>query len=247
MILRPQPAPSTPAGARPAWTVVERTQREHGPSALITQPDHAKLAGEIASAFDRKCFPLLDDDIALAIARHDEGWAWFDRTMLEGKMQRGSFVEAPVADFINAWTGSIDAAENVSPAGGIIVSSHFARLGGSRLSSDIDTGADHAALETFLAEEATRRERLHKLQRLTTAQLEGLTDVLQFCDLLSLYLCCGARDAVEFPQDLGGGPIRAEWRDAALALTPTPLARPLETAVSVHDVSHTERVGLTLV
>src|SRR5438128_11128406 len=28
----------------------------------------------------------------------------------------------------------------------------------------------------------------------------GAVDVLQFCDLLSLYLCCGAPDNVEFPQ-----------------------------------------------
>ena len=247
MILRPPAAPLVSADVRPAWTVVERTQKAHGPAALITQPEHAKLAGEIAAAFDRKRFPALDDELARAIARHDEGWAWLDQMMLEGKVKRASFLDAGVPEFINAWTSSIDCAENVCAPGGIIVSSHFSRLAGARLASQIDSGADHAALETFLAEEATRRERLFKLQRLTVAQLESLTDILQFCDLLSLYLCCGAQDAVEFPQNIGGGTIRGEWRNGALALAPTPLAKPLEAAVSLHDVQVTERLVLTLI
>ena len=33
----------------------------------------------------------------------------------------------------------------------------------------------------------------------TEKELETLTDVLQFCDLVSLYICCGAQNAVEFP------------------------------------------------
>ncbi len=245
MILRPQAAAPVSAGVQPAWNVVERTQKMGGPAALITQPDHARLSGEIAGAFDRTRFPLLDDELTAAIARHDEGWGWFDQMMLDGKMKRASFLDATVPEFINAWTSSIDCAENVGASGGVIVSSHFSRLAGSRLSAESDTGSDRAALETFLAEEATRRERLHRLQRLNVAQLEALTDVLQFCDLLSLYLCCGAQDPVEFPQDLGGGAVRGEWRNGALALTPTPLAKPLETAVSLHDVPGTERLLLT--
>jgi hypothetical protein len=33
--------------------------------------------------------------------------------------------------------------------------------------------------------------------------LEQLVGVLQFCDLLSLYVCSGARDNAEFPQYFG--------------------------------------------
>ena len=32
--------------------------------------------------------------------------------------------------------------------------------------------------------------------------------MLQFCDVLSLYLCCGAAQDVEFPQRFGAKPIR---------------------------------------
>jgi hypothetical protein len=45
-------------------------------------------------------------------------------------------------------------------------------------------------------------------------ELEFLTDVLQFCDVLSLYLCCGAAQDVEFRQSFGEKPIRLR-REAA--------------------------------
>ena len=50
--------------------------------------------------------------------------------------------------------------------------------------------------------------------------------MLQFCDLLSLYLCCGAREAVEFPQSFGGRPLRLEPQsgDAACSISPSPFA-----------------------
>jgi hypothetical protein len=38
------------------------------------------------------------------------------------------------------------------------------------------------------------------LRIVSAKQIEQLTDVLQFCDAFSLYLCCGATEPVQFPQ-----------------------------------------------
>ncbi len=55
----------------------------------------------------------------------------------------------------------------------------------------------------FLKNEAARQVKLAAKQQYSAEELESLTDVLQFCDLLSLYVCCGARQNVEFPEYFG--------------------------------------------
>ena len=247
MILRPETPHHGTDEVQPAWNAVEATQRTKGEAALITQPDHARLAGAIAAAFEPKRFARLDESIVSAIAVHDEGWAPFDDAMLRGVRPARSFQDASVSDFVTAWLASIDAAENVSACGGIIVSSHFARLAGARLAAGNDAKEDHATLERFLAEEATRRERLHDLQKCGVADLETLTDILQFCDLLSLYLCCGAEQPVEFPQMLAGSRVRGQWRESSCLLTPSPLARAVEASVTLHRDGASERLLLTIV
>ena len=57
--------------------------------------------------------------------------------------------------------------------------------------------------KVFLRNEAARQAKLAAKQERTPEVLETLTDVLQFCDLLSLYVCCGARQNVEFPEYFG--------------------------------------------
>jgi hypothetical protein len=89
----------------------------------------------------------------------------------------------------------------MAPVAGIIVSRHFCRLGKARAESRGDSAKDAQHLCAFLAQEQQRQERLRQGE--SEEHLEFLTDVLQFCDLLSLYLCCGAQQDVEFPQRFG--------------------------------------------
>jgi hypothetical protein len=58
-------------------------------------------------------------------------------------------------------------------------------------------------LRKFLEREAHRQQKLAARQQRSTEELERLTDVLQFCDLLSLYICAGARENVELPEYFG--------------------------------------------
>ena len=64
-------------------------------------------------------------------------------------------------------------------------------------------------------------------------EVQHWTDVLQFCDLLSLYLCCGSRESVEYPQPIGpkGETIRLQVQDAAFVLSPALFVKEVELSV----------------
>lgn len=191
-----------------AWKVVEKLQRQdYSECWMITQPSHAALAGEIAAALCGPTLPRMEPDLVRAIAMHDAGWGMPDAQMIMRSQSQGlaprSFLQCTVGDFLAAWIQSIEIAQSTSAAGGYIVSRHFWRLAEHRLSSGNDTGRDLARLQSFIQSEAQRQQKLASKYAGAPQELETLADVLQFCDLLSLYLCCGARENVEFPQYFG--------------------------------------------
>ena len=208
MILRPlDPIPATSTDFLPAWSVVEQSQRQiAGDCWMITQPSHAALAGEFAARVAGANLPNLDATVIRAIALHDAGWGMPDaqaimqsRSVSQGAPR--SFVACGVGTFVNAWEKSIDVAASASATGGYIVSRHFeriAKVNGSKLPQ-----GDRQTMEGFLHNEAERQKKLAANQERTAEELEELTDVLQFCDLLSLYVCCGACQNVEFPEYFG--------------------------------------------
>ncbi len=230
---------SASTGVVSAWSAVENAQKKTARQwLLITQPDHAQLAGDLAARLQSPFLPYLSPDVVRAIAVHDAGWTGFDRgvqspdthagaTAVPRLNDRGrpvSFIEASPAEFVVAWTASIDAAEESSLTGGMIVSRHFSRLAEDRLDARIDDEEDTSRLRHFLHHETERRERLGTASSCSSVELDALTTVLQFCDLLSLYLCCGATESVEFPQQF---PVRVKvQRDADLFRFEPPLFGP---------------------
>lgn len=208
MILRPMNSvPAVSTEFLPAWSVVERTQRQIFEECwMITQPSHAALAGEFAAKLTGVDLPALDAQIIRAIALHDAGWGMPDAQaiMQSRSVRQGcpkSFIACGVGEFVNAWEKSIEVAESVSPVGGYIVSRHFVRIAeqaASRVSE-----AERQVEARFVQNESARQTKLAAKQKYTAKELEILTDVLQFCDLLSLYVCCGAQQNVEFPEYFG--------------------------------------------
>jgi len=239
------PAPTeSPADrpARPVWDAIEATQHQDPENCwLVTQPSHAALSGEMAARLRWPGLQSLDQAVVRAIALHDAGWGLPDAEMvrsIRAPAGRGvpvaSFISAAPADFLRAWTGSIETAAKVCAAGGYIVSRHFCRIAEDRAAP-----ADAKKIGDFLAREQQRQQKLlQKLlqkQPLSLEELELLVDVLQFCDLLSLYACCGAVDEVEFPQKLptpppdkagpaGGsqGTVRLRHQAMGIHLDPSP-------------------------
>jgi len=210
MILRPL-HPAAPANDRwlPAWQVVERLQRQKYESCwMITQPSHAVLAGGLAARFQARQLPRLDADLIRAITLHDAGWGIPDaqaitRSRAPKPQPPRSFLETEIEEFLDAWTQSIQVAQSAGAAGAYIVSRHFQRLAEHRMSATADSDRDRKKLQMFVAHETQRQKRLATKQDRSAEELELLTDLLQFCDLLSLYICSGARENVEFPECLG--------------------------------------------
>jgi len=222
----------------PAWEAVERKQRQVSQEWwLVAQPDHAALAGDIAANLCFPCLPKLDPQIIHAIALHDAGWVFFDGgergtgrelevclcdPKLDNTGRPLSFLEMTPAEFLQAWNDSIERAQQTGALGGAIVSQHFTRLAQSRLNSRSDAEDDKRQLQDFVVREQARQERLLSHEPTSPEHVAGLTDVLQFCDLLSLYLCCGAQDSVEFPQKFNGQVIRL-LREAEMCRLDPPL------------------------
>lgn len=232
--INPKPCPTIRynprAGALPVWTAIAERQKQCAQSWwLIAQPDHAALSGDLAANFVSPAFPRIDAGIAKAIALHDAGWAMFPTEanpklppMISEDFKPRSFIEFPPQDFLRAWTGSIERAEAICPAGGIMVSRHFASLAEFRLREQMDGESDQRLVRDFLDREAARQHRLSEASGLTREQSDDLLRVLQFCDVLSLYLCCGADEEVEFPQRFGGESMRLNRSDDLYVLTPSP-------------------------
>lgn len=197
---------------------------------VVTQPDHAQLSGAFAAAFDRERFPYIDDEILQGIAVHDSGWAPFDgraphpilpKVLPDGRLQ--SFLTTPPEIFLRAWTGSIDQAEDVGDAAGAMVSRHFGRLAQYRLQNVQDGPEDVSRIHGFLRAEASRQERLDGGN-----QQNGLLKVLQFCDLISLYVCCGVRESVLFPPLFEGELVRVRRSGGTTVVQNSPLKGQVE-------------------
>jgi len=202
----------------PAWQAGARRQTLVAPSyCLIRQPDHAALSGELATQFRSGGFPNLTADAIQAIGQHDSGWSAFPFEAaldldppVSGAGHPMSFLEFGPEDFLQAWKGSIDNAGRISPLAGRMVSGHFYRLGQGRLAARVDNDPNARCLEEFLDFENSRQRRLERNIPLSAAEIEALVNVLQFCDVLSLYLCCGAEEA--------GIPANAGWLQNSAAI-----------------------------
>jgi hypothetical protein len=216
---------------------------------LVRQPDHARLSGLIVSELSIAGAPVVDDDIVRGISLHDEGWSGFDcgrerlqatpahysktNIALSATGKPLSFLEIKAGDFLRAWRSSIEAAETVAPIAGLLVSGHFRRLGMFGMSTGKYAEDEMQQVREFLAREEEREPTLLRLQGRGVKEVQYWTDVLQFCDLLSLYLCCGSEDSVEFSQRIGpkGGTIKLQVQDGMYVFSPSPFAREVEFSV----------------
>jgi hypothetical protein len=226
MILRPlEPPPGNPGEWASAWPVVERLQQaKHDRCWMITQPSHAALASSFAECISDPQFPRPDRAMLRAIALHDAGWGALDAQAVQKSRAKAayhpeSFVALPVVQLLDVWIDSIAMAQSTGAAGGYAVSSHFSRIAAHRAEGGKDSAPDRRLLETFVAVEAARQKKLAAQQSLPAAELDRLTDLLQFCDLLSLYVCCGAQESAVFPKYCGVE-VRAEVEADGLRLVP---------------------------
>jgi hypothetical protein len=229
LIFRTQLAAQESGGAvRPAFEAISEIQ--HNATAAdwyVTQPDHARISGELAAAFDSRKVPDVREPIVRAISMHDIGWMQYDGDVSSPlapiQLDSGepiSFANTEPEQFLRAWLGSIQAAQSTGPLGGLIVSAHFARLTHPYLERGAGSPEQRAQVERFLHGEAARVERLLPQAGLPLEQVEALIAVLQFCDLASLYLCSNPASPVEFPQVLNGSKVQLSYEQASFRMRP---------------------------
>lgn len=183
-----KPQVSNPQEAR---TVFLNSQKNvEPPFAIILQPEHSKLAGELAAALREDVFGSLNPDVIRAVSEHDLGWRESDDRQMKaiGRSKPRPFPDISAEESIGAGRKSIAKAATVSPLMEVLVSRHFTTL-----------GSGDPTRQSFVQEETERRATIERTLQIAPADLDRWTAALGFCDLLSLYLCCGRQETVEFP------------------------------------------------
>lgn len=238
-------APVNSTAVVPAWESVDKEQKRLTGAKecwMIPQPAHSALAGEMAAQLDPQVFPNLSVEVVRAIAMHDAGWGRPDAEAIQDSRGKGvsrpalSFLTTPPDVILRAWVESIAATEKLSAIGGYMVSRHFQEIGKMQGPSVKDATA-RSALERFVTSEEGRQKSLLRKITLKQRELDRVVEALQFCDLLSLYVCANPPEpVVEFPQQVKGGKMRL-WRERQICvLEPSPFKQ--ESSFAVSAVRH---------
>jgi len=225
------------------WDAVLRTQKQPATAwRLVAQADHAALAGEMAGKLASPDFPKLEPEVIEAIAVHDDGWKQIDQASRQKNPDRPlSFFEEAPADIFQAWKGSIASATQIAPIAGILVSEHFCRIARDFSRAATTPPEIAQALTTFVEREIAEQEELWNQQSRGSKEISLLVDVLQFFDLLSLYVCSGSAENVEFPQRFNQKAFRLYREPDKCRLEPPLFERP--TNFSIRVVEYPSRVA----
>lgn len=216
--------------------IIRETEREF---VMITQHDHARLAGEIASHLEKELF-LNDEFLSsalLAIDQHDRGWIALDASPIWNTESRApySFMDYPLTPKIDKYQRGIDEVENMNEYAALLCSLHYASFMHIRDSLD-------EACARFYQHELERQRRITDKLSVPQEVIQRHFMLLQLCDDISLYVCLnepGVSKEEEHPwfregfeATLLGERCEARWINAReIRLTPSLLAKELMTTL----------------
>lgn len=171
---------------------------------LISQLAHARLAADLADAWDDAVRPLVEprNVFVETVRRHDDGWlVWEQRPEVHDGTPR-DFMEMPLDESLAIWRRSIAVASVLGPASGVIVGGHFRHLL-ERTFQKHESRNDWPVDFEYLAEEFLAEQDAHRADYLAVcpserrAAAEAVLDrglhLLQMFDFASLWLCCARR------------------------------------------------------
>jgi hypothetical protein len=201
---------------------------------LISQVDHARISGELASHWGANGFAPIEprDELLPAIFGHDDGWAaWEQLPGVDLQLGRPlNFTEMPLADSLAIWQRSIDSVQRFGDLAGYVVSGHFSAL--LRHANHWQKiGSDHGAeAADFLARQDALRalalarwQAAHPASNASAVAAQGLK-CLQFFDALSLWFCTAQRDRPQTLDPPAGPPLTLSPRSPTeIDLSPRPL------------------------
>lgn len=165
---------------------------------LISQVDHAHLAGQLANAWGADPFSRVEPqaEAIAAIRHHDDGWtAWDSRPIADKTGRPPNFPEMGADVSVEIWRRSIESAAAVGPLAQYMIAGHFCALLHRFRSWRSAAPPERTAAEGFLAR--YERQMAVWLDEWIEAALalhtRGLGETalrhLQFFDTLSLWLC----------------------------------------------------------
>jgi hypothetical protein len=176
--------------------------RRHDGLSLVSQPEHARLAGRLAEHWGNQAFAVdrpTSASLTVAAARHDDGWHALDAVpvVLDEEGRPAHFLEVPLGDTIAPYREGVDLIYQDDPYAGVLASMHWAGLYSSRWGMQGSPPLDHPlALEVVEAEE--QRVARHSptlwreqggLRSSFQATLWRNYEILQALDFISLALC----------------------------------------------------------
>jgi hypothetical protein len=167
---------------------------------LVTQPDHAAFAGDLARAWgnDRFSSGQATRSLIAAAARHDDGWFEIDAgpAILASEGRPAHFLEVDLTDTVGPYGAGVERLYGDDSYAGVLASRHWAGLYSSRWGVQQSPPVGHPAAQAVVAAEEGRVAREigelwdgAELRSALEARLWHDYEVLQALDLLSLALC----------------------------------------------------------
>lgn len=185
--------------------------REHDDEyIMIEQDNHARLSGEMASAWKNSLFagPTLRDSVEYAISNHDLGWKPFDKEPFwnDYKNMPYTFIDFPVPAKAVLYKQGVEEVAAEDSYAALLCSRHYARfLQNQKLPEAVK----------FVHEEELRQQRIiANMTAFTQAEFNFHYAMLQFCDNVSLYMCLndpGVIKKEEHPFFKNGIPVPAAF------------------------------------
>lgn len=215
---------------------------------FVTQPDHAALVGHFADHWGNDAFARPEPSPAVAIAAHVHDDGWFDRDRRPYLRNDGTpedFTEVPPETWISLYEEGIDAAADLQPYAGLLVSMHGAGLRRRRYGLSPSWQPDPAYADFVDREEDRQRALADELSSDESAAMLSVADrellstlhetgtppedvdsrlwrnyaLLQAWDSLSLSFC----HAVAPPKYASVGPVPTGPSGREVTLTVEPL------------------------
>ena len=175
---------------------------------VVLQIDHEDLSGAFARAWAEQ--GQRHASLATAAARHDDGWAVWERAPVLGDDGKPvNFLDVDVRSHLAFYRACIAAVTEHDPYAGLLVSMHGAGIYRQRYGRDPSLGLSRAAeeqelVDSFVAEQEGGYET--RVAAVGVSEEERWRDyeLLQLYDRLSLYFCMRDVDAD------GGEPVELQ-------------------------------------
>ncbi|WP_231184191.1 DUF3891 family protein [Haladaptatus sp. DYF46] len=129
---------------------------------FITQPDHAKVAGEFAEHWGNETFDPPDPYAAMVLVAdtHDDGWWEYDRRPHLENGDIVDFLSVPAEAWVTFYDDGIDSVVELNEYAGLVASMHGSGLRRRRYGLSSSWPDTPSAFEEFVDREERRQRRL---------------------------------------------------------------------------------------